>query len=149
MPWAAGLAVSLIGTGLSYMQQRKAQKAQEEAAQQQNNLADLENRKARIQAVREARIKRQQMIAAAGATGSMESSGLAGGTSSLASQLGSNVGFANQRQAISTNVMNLTNKATKAENQAGIYSAIGDIGDTIFSDLGGYNNLFDKQKKFR
>lgn len=142
MPWAAGLALSLIGTGLSYMQQRKAQSAQEEAATQQNNLADLENRRARVQAVREARIKRQQMIAAAGATGSLGSSGLSGGTSSLASQLGSNVGFANQRQAISTNVTNLENKATRAQNQAGIYSSISNIGNTIFSDLGGYKNIF-------
>lgn len=142
MPWLAGLAISAAATAYSMKQQSKAAKAQKEAAQQQNNLASLENRKARIKAVREARIKRASMVAEGQAQGAQYSSGVAGGTSSIGSQLGANIGLANQREAFSTNITNLQNKAVGYQNKAAIGSAVGKIGGNIFSDLGGWDNLF-------
>jgi hypothetical protein len=146
MPWLAGLAITAAATAYSIKQQSTAAKAQKEAAQQQNNLASLENRKARIKAVREARIKRAAMVAEGQAQGAQYSSGLAGGTSSLGAQLGANIGLANQREGFSQNIANLQNKAITAQNRAGIAGAVGKLGGSIFSDLGGWDNLFDTTK---
>lgn len=138
----AMMAISAIGTGVSIAQQSKAAEAQKEAAQQENNLASLENRKARIKAVREARIARAQTIAQGEASGALGSSGVAGGTSSIQSQLGSNIGFANQREAFSQNIAGLQNKAISAQNKANTFGTIGQFAGTVFNQMGGFDTIF-------
>lgn len=139
---AAGLALSAAGTAYSMHQQNKQGKLAEKAADQANNLAELENRKARIRAVRDARIKRANMMAQGQAAGAQFSSGVAGGTSSIGSQLGSNIGFQQTRTGVSQNIANLQNQGQQAANKGQIGSAFAGIGDTIFSDFGGYKSLF-------
>jgi len=138
----AMMAISAIAAGASIRQQSKAAEAQKEAAQQENNLASLENRKARIKAVREARMARAQTIAQGEASGALGSSGIAGGTSSIQSQLGSNIGFANQREAFSQNITGLQNKAITASNRANTFGAISKITGTAFNQMGGFDTIF-------
>ena len=138
----AMMAISAIGTGVGIAQQSKAAEAQKEAAKQENNLASLENRKARIKAVREARIARAQTIAQGEAAGALNSSGVAGGTSSIQSQLGSNIGFANQQEAFSKNITGLQNQAIIAQNKASTAGAIGNLAGSIFTQMGGFDTIF-------
>jgi len=86
---AVAIGSSVLGIG----QARRAEKASKNAnriAQVQANLRTMQERRNQI---REARIKRGQILAASGASGVSQSSSEMGAVSSIQSQLASNVGF--------------------------------------------------------
>lgn len=100
MPQAAlvvGAVASVAGTLISYSGQRKAAKAQ----QQQQALA---TRRSQRQAIRQYQIQRAQSVASAQGSGTMASSGVAGGVGGLSSQLGESLGFSTQMSGLSQNI---------------------------------------------
>ena len=137
MPWAIGLAVSAIATAYSITQQRKSAKAQEEAADQQQALTDLENRKARARAVRDARIQRAAMIQGASDVGATGSSAVEGAKGAIGSQLGSAIGFSQMKQAFGQNIASAQSKAARYDQNAALGQSIGSIGKGIYRDTGG------------
>lgn len=132
MPWAIALAVTVATTAYSIKQQQKAAKAQEEAAEQQQAMTDLENRKERARAVREARIQRAAMVQGASDTGTTGTSALAGAKGAIGSQLGSAIGFSQMKQAFGHNIADAESEARKAENRAQTAQSIGSASRSIF-----------------
>lgn len=115
----AGAVASVAGTVISVRQQRKAAKLQ----QQQQTLAA---RRDRVRAVRQAQIARAQATASAAGSGSLASSGVAGGVGSISSKLGAELGFSTQMSALSRDI-------TRAEGKARMGSGIAELGGLAMS----------------
>lgn len=126
MPQALMVASAVIGTAgtvYSVAQQKKAARA----SQRQQ---ELQNRASKRQAIREAQIRKASTTQEATASGAQFGSGLAGGISSLGSQLGSTLGF--------SSVMSGLNKTiAMAGARADFGAAVGNLGFKAFDTLGG------------
>jgi hypothetical protein len=112
-----------VGTAASINQQKKA------AALQQRQ-SELQNRRSQRQAIREAQIRRAQAVSSSVAGGSNLGSGIAGGISSLGSQVGETLGFSSQYSGLSKQI----NLATQRANT---FSSIGKFGFGLFDSLSG------------
>ena len=143
---AIGLGVSAAGTAASIIQQGKASDAAEKARKRQNALSELQNRRARIQSIREARVKRAAILARGEAAGASDSTGVQGGVASLQGSLGSSIGFQGQVASAQRGVASAQGQAVSAANRANTYSAIAELGGTIFSGAGGFETLFSPKK---
>jgi hypothetical protein len=149
---AAAAATAVVGGTLeSSKQQKKAREATERATEQsrvqfaaEQRKADIQNVRSVRQQIRQARLAQGSMVNTAAQTGGMGGSALAGGTSSVNSQLGSNLDYmsqvAKENTAIgtaalgySTEMANASIAGSKAANAANIAST----GMTIFSAVGG------------
>ena len=113
LPYIATAAV-VAGTIGSY-------KANEKAANLTQRSNDLATRRNSIQAIREAQMKRASAINEAVSSGAGGGSAIAGGISSLGSQLGSGLGYASQQTDLSRGI-------AKAGQNAELFGAIAKIG---------------------
>lgn len=124
-----GAVASVAGTVISYKNQKKAS----QTAQRQQ---DLQTARERRQAIREAQIRRAQTLAAGADQGATGSSAIAGGLSSLGSQLGSGLGFSTAMSAMSRDI-------NKYNQRASTWSAIAGIGSNMFQSSGGWAAIAD------
>jgi hypothetical protein len=129
----ASAIAGVAGTAASMKQQKRA--ADLSAKQQA-----LQTRRSQRQAIREAQIRRSQVQASSVAGGSNLGSGLAGGMSSLGSQIGGSLGF-------STQMSGLSNQIGLANQRAQTFSDIGGLGFSAFKGLGGWDKVFGMFKK--
>lgn len=128
---AIGLAVvSGVGQIDQARRTRKAGKAQAEA---ERRRADIENVYKTRQAIRQARLAQGSMVNTAAQTGGMGGSGLAGGVSSVSSQLGGNLSFMESVAAENNVILGAQNTINKAQTNAAVFGAVGQLGQTIFS----------------
>jgi hypothetical protein len=137
-----GYSALMVGlTAYSVDQQAKAGRAQQRAYEAEQRKADVENVYKARQAIRQARIAQAQMQSQAALTGGMGSSGLAGGMSSIQSQLGGNLNYMASIAAENTASANAQMQAARATTNAAIAGQIGQFagskaGETIFSKFG-------------
>lgn len=96
-------------------------KAQEKSARLQQRSNTLATRRSAIQAIREVQMKRASTINEAVSSGANGGSAVAGGVSSLGSQLGSGLGYASQQSGLSNGI-------AKAGQQAELFGAIATVG---------------------
>lgn len=129
-----GAVSAVAGTALSYTAQKKAA----DSAQKQQ---DLNTRRSNRMAIREAQIKRAQAQNAAALSGAGGGSGIAGGVSSLSSQLGSGLGFSTQMSALSADITKYQSKAQLWGDVAGLGSYAFKYNDEI---AGKFNSTFGK-----
>lgn len=160
---AASLAVGVGGAYMSYRQQRAASRAQQEALDQQKLIqgeqqaANAEASAAeRRQQVREARIRRAQILQSAANTGTAQSSGEFGALSSISTQLNTNMGSnssqinrANRVSGISQNIANLQSSAAQSSMNAGVFNTLSNLGSSIFSSAGGWNTFKTRSDSFQ
>lgn len=136
MPQAAPMLMAVsgvaavAGTVMSYNQQKKAG----ELAQQQQ---EVNYRRERMQAIRQAQIQRAQAIMSSVGAGSSESSGAAGGIGSISSQLGTQMGFGSQ-------MSELTQGINQANQSASMWGGVANLGMTGFNMFGGGDWLKSK-----
>lgn len=135
------LAISAIGTASSISQQKKAAKAQEQAYQAEQRRAEVQNVRAVRQQIRAARLAQSQMTNVAAQTGGLFGTGLAGGTSSVGSQLAGNLGYMSDIAEQNTAIASAQIASARAQSNAAIYGQIGQLAGTIFQDMGGYKKL--------
>lgn len=119
-----GAVATVGGTIASVSAQRRASRLQ----QQQQTLA---TRRSQRQAIREAQIRRAQTMSAGQALGVSGGSGVAGGISSLGSQLGGALGFSSQMSGLS-------NEISVAQNRAATAGALSNLGGSVFQAAGGF-----------
>ena len=121
-------AVATVGgTIMAYREQKKAA----EAGRKQQQLAtDRSNR----ESIREAQLRRAMAISAAASMGALGGSALAGGITSLGSQLGSGLGFSSQMSSLSGDIERATQKAQT-------WGAIASMGSTLWQASGGFANF--------
>lgn len=123
---ANAAAVSAATAVVGLVQGQKASEAQKKAQEAQGKMAAMEAHRARIQAVREARIKRAQVLASDADMGGT-TSGIAGGVSSVASQLGSNIGFQSGKEQLANQASIFNQQAIDANSSASIFNTVAGV----------------------
>jgi hypothetical protein len=129
---AAAAVVGAVSSVKSYQAQKKAG----QAVQRQQEVQSSASRRA---AIREMQIKRAQTIASAQAAGVVGGSGVAGGLTSLSSQVGSNLGYSSQMSGLSKEI-------SMFNTQAQTYGAVSGLAGTVFQGFGGWDALSTMMK---
>lgn len=124
-------AIAVAGTAASINQSKKAQAAGARQSAEQRKQQKLQADRSRRAAFREAQIKRSQAQARAEALNASQGSGVAGGLSSLQSQLGSGLGYAGQQTAISGNISMFGQQQQAALARADTFGSIAGLGMQI------------------
>jgi hypothetical protein len=149
MPVAIAIGAAVVGTAAQISASRKAQKANERAAEEQRKAYKAEQRRAEIQNVRSirqqvraARMAQGQMTNTAALTGGLGGSGLAGGMASVGAQTAGNLGYmqdiAQQNTAISNAQIasaGFQAQASKAQSQGAVWGQVANLGKTVFGDM--------------
>lgn len=120
-----GAVAAVGGTVLAYNAQKKAAKS---TRRQQELSTQRSNR----QAIRETQLRRAEALAAAASMGALGGSSIAGGTSSLGSQLGSGLGFSSHMSSLSADIEKYTQRAS-------MWGSIASMGSSVFSAAGGFD----------
>jgi multidrug efflux pump subunit AcrA (membrane-fusion protein) len=138
---AAGTGLFAGATGVpQYFEQKKAAREAARAQEQANRVsqasAQVENARRRRRAIAQARMAAATNTAAM--SGDVQSSSaLSGVQSSLATQLGANIGAQQQQVNTQQNIMNLqqqgANAMRRGQERAGLWQAAGNIGQMIAS----------------
>jgi len=127
-----GLLLSIGGGTMQYQSQKEASKQQKAANAAQARMSATEEQRKRIQATREARIRRAMIEGQTTAQGmGTGTSGYAGGTGSVASQFGSNIGHSNVMGDFASQASAANQKAADAQSSAMMWQTIGGIGQQI------------------
>jgi hypothetical protein len=126
-------------------------RAQEQARQQyaaESKKAEIQNIRSVRQQVRQSRISQSSMLNVGAQTGGMGSSGLAGGVSSVGSQLGSNIDYmsqiAKQNTAIGGFALGYNTEMANASMAASRQQLAGaqmGMATSIFGGMGGYEKV--------
>lgn len=119
--------------------QRRAAAAQEYAAQQKR--ADIQNVRSTREQIRAAKIAQAQMTNVASQTGGMGGSALAGGTSSISSQLAGSINYTQQIAEQNTAIAQAQLAGASVTSNAEVWGAIGNIAGTIFTGGGGFKKV--------
>lgn len=131
---AALSAVSAFaGVGLQLASLGASNRAADAARRQQ----ELNNRRSRRQAIREAQLRRARALSFGVAFGAQDSSAVAGGVGSVGSQLGANLGFSTEYGALS-------NVITTNQQQARNLGAFSNFAFSFF-DPNSFVSLFNNQ----
>lgn len=127
--WAyAAVGIASVPFVQQQRQQRKALRAQ-------RRIADIQQQQQILQNIRVARAARADILSGAANSGAQNSSGTQGGTSSVSSQLTSNVGTIKKLGA--------TNKESlRAQRKAGVWGAVAGLENTVFGAFGGFQTIF-------
>jgi hypothetical protein len=143
-------AAGLVMSGVSFFQQKKATGQAAEATKRQsdlqNRLNEVNAQRARLNAIREARIKRAQILtsttgAGLGATGTSSS---VGGIGAVSTQEATNVQAINKQQGFGQAIGAAQTDYYTAAGEAKGWQDIGSISGSIFKESGGFDSL----KKF-
>ncbi len=134
---------------------RKAQEGEQRkqfAAQQR--IADIKNARERAEIARRTRVAKAESVNTGANTGTMNSSGVAGGAASAVSQGSSYTGSfnaisANQADIVSSQgreasaIANLGDAQAQMQQMQNLFS----LGATVFTAAGGFKTIFDSTKK--
>lgn len=84
-------------------------------------------------------IARANALGAAANLGALGGSGIAGGVSSLASQVGSEMGFSTQMSGLSRDISDAQMRAMRWQAIGQNWSALGNLGASVFNAAGGFD----------
>lgn len=152
----AALAVAAVGTTYSIVQGEKANAAQKQSAdlQQQANVlqrqqSDLAAARQRRDAIKAARTAAGASVQTAANQGASNGSGAQGAVGSIQSQLGDTLSFLDTYNKLSDQGSILLGSATKAQteansakSQANLGSEVAGLGMTVFSSSQRISNVF-------
>lgn len=122
----AAMAASVASTVQSGRQSRRVAAAEE-------RKAEIENIRSIRQQVRKARLEQSSVINQGAVGGVLGSTGVAGGVSSIGSQLAGNLGFMSDVADENTSIFKGTVGAAQASTNAAVFGRIGSFTGTIFS----------------
>lgn len=134
---AIALATTAVATVASIDQQQKAGRAAQRQAEAERRRAEVENVYKVRQSIRQARLAQGAMTNQAALSGGIGSSGLAGGTSSIGSQLSGNLNYMSQIAEENTSIFNAAVQGARASTNAAVFGQIGQMSSTIFSGMTG------------
>jgi len=116
--------ISAVATVASVVQGQRAASAQRRATETQMRQQEVQARASRRRSIRAAQVQRAQTLASAQGLGATGSSAVAGGISSLSSQLGTSLGFQTQMSGLSRDISTFSMQADRATGQAQLFSGI-------------------------
>lgn len=138
---AAGATVSAVSGVQSAKEQRKAGAAAQRQYQAEQRKAEIQNIRSVRQQIREARLAQAAMTNVAAQTGGVGSSALAGGVSSVGTQLAGNLNYMQEIARENTAISTAAAEGAQAMSNAAMYGAVGQLSGTIFSAAGGYGSV--------
>jgi len=140
---ALGAAATVYSGSKQASATKKAAAAQQEASAAQGRSASVDAQRARIAQVREARIRKGQVISAGTSGGlGMGTSGLGGAVGSIASQMGENIGNINQQQTFAQETGAALQESANQQVKAQKWQQIGAFSQSIFQQAGGFTTIF-------
>jgi hypothetical protein len=136
---------AVVGTTVSLGLQYQGYQASKDAAKTQQAMENLRAQRSQVQALREAQIKRAMLVQRSAGSGTMDSSGFAGGMSSLSSQLGGNQMFANQMGSMASSIGRYNSRAQTYGALSGLVNqvtgfALSPVGSDFLNSFGGTTN---------
>lgn len=132
MPALYVLAAATVASAYSSYKSGQAQKEQYQA---ESRKAEVQNIRSVRQQIREARMTQASMTNVAAQTGAMGSSALAGGLSSVGSQLAGNLNYMSDIADQNTAITNAAISASQYQTSA-----------TIFGQIGSFAGAYGKTK---
>ena len=126
----------VAATTASIYSTRKAGKAAEKQARAEQRRAEIQNVRSTRQAIREARLAQGSLVSQGALSGTMGSSGLAGGLSSVSAQLGGNLNYIASIAEENTNIFNASIAGAKAATNASIFGQVGSLASSVGSAFG-------------
>lgn len=136
----AAITLGVIAVGLtaaSYSQQRKAAKETAKANRAQQRQAELANARERRNAVRSARVARGSSEAQASLTGMSGGSAAELAVSNIQNQLGENLNFLDNQQALADEAGRANQKAADYSSRAQGYADLASLASKGASTYGG------------
>lgn len=130
------ITAAVVATTASIYSTRKAGKAAEKQARAEQRRAEIQNVRSTRQAIREARLAQGSLVSQGALSGTMGSSGLAGGLSSVSAQLGGNLNYIASIAEENTNIFNATIAGAKAATNASIFGQLGSLAGSMGKDMG-------------
>lgn len=115
----------------------RAQAASERQFQASQQKAEIQNTRSLRQQIRQARAAQATMSNVAAQAGGVGGSAVAGGTSSIASQLGGNINYMSQVAEANTAYGQAGVDVASAQADAAMWGSIGSFSGTIFNAVGG------------
>lgn len=130
-------ATSVVSAVMSADAAKDQARAQRESIASQQRIADVNTARERVQAARQMRIQRAQVLSAASNEG-VGGSGVSGATSSIGSQYGGNVAHMNTMQTFGAQASAANQRAADAGAKAAQWQAIGGLAGSMTS----WNSIF-------
>jgi len=144
---AVGTALAVGGTIASVGAANRAAGAQREAIALQQRAQKLQVQRSRRQSIRQAQLMRAQQMTMGTAAGAQAGSGVAGGQSSIFSNLGLAFGFSTAGSGIAQQISMANQNAATYNAQAGIGSALAGFGTNVLG--GDLSSFFQPEQKPR
>lgn len=141
----AALGVGAVGAYNSYNAQKDQARYARQANEFQQKQANLQNARAKRDAVRAARISYAQAQNASATQGVMDSSSSQGGLSSIASQASDNVSFLDQYGFFSDQASKALGKANAAGASSAMWGSVANLGFSVFSNAEGIAKTFGQK----
>ena len=143
---ATAVGAAAVGTAASIGFQYQGYQASKDAARTQQAMENLRAQRSQLQALREAQIQRAMLVQRSAGSGTLDSSGFAGGMSSLSSQLGGNQMFANQMGSMASSIGRYNSRAQTFGALSGLANqvtglAMSPVGSNYLNSFGGTTNL--------
>ena len=153
-----GVTLLTVGTVKNIQSSNAAKRATQEAATQSRNQfaaeskrADIQNVRSVRQQIRAARMAQASMLNTGAQSGGTGGSAMAGGLSSLQSQLGGNLDYMSQIAQANTEIGGYALASGQAMSQASVHGtdasmwgSVANTGMTIFGQAGGFKELSKK-----
>jgi len=140
--FATGAA--MYGTVASMSASNRAMKALKESSRVQIRQQEAQASRERRGAVRRGLIARARAANVAATTGMAETSAFLGGSGSLSSQVGANIGYSGMMSGLSQDITRLSGKAAQAQGQAQLFGQIANLA-MPFADFGAALKGFGSQ----
>lgn len=138
-----GAAATVYSANKTAAAAKQSAAAQREATAAQSRSASVEAQKARISQIREARIRRAQVLSSGTNTGlGSGTSGIGGAVGSISTQMAENIGTIGQQQTFAQQTTNALQLATDKGLEAQKWQMIGQASKTIFDNAGGFTTIF-------
>ena len=130
-------AIMAVSTVAQIDASNRAQAASERQFQASQQKAEVQNTRSLRQQIRQARAAQATMSNVAAQAGGVGGSAVAGGMSSIASQLGGNINYMSQVAEANTAYGQAGVDVASAQADAAVWGSIGSFAGTIFNASGG------------
>lgn len=132
------LAYSAVAaSGAAVVSSVQAGKSAREQMRAEQRRADIQNVRSIRQNIREARLAQASLVSQGAVSGALMGTGVAGGLSSVASQLGGNLNYISQIAEENTNIFNAQIAGARAASNATIFGQVGQLAGGIYKEKTG------------
>lgn len=131
------IAIAVGSAAASAYSSNEARKATKESARAEQRRAEVQNIRNVRQSIREARLAQGALVSQGASAGTLGSSGVAGGMSSVSAQLGGNLNYLSQIAEENTSIFNSSLKASQYQANAQIFGTISSAAAGAYTGVSG------------